>query len=511
MIKYFLNLRTDPAEKVTGRFRRFCKSLHGDETGSISLASVFALILLAYLLGLVMNSARQADQRVKLQNTADAAARSGGVMVARSMNTVAFTNHLISDVFALTAFFREARDQQTAGHMEEIFDHWRRVAPHLESSEFPKFAQLGADIQRKLPVEEQMVLQYLLWAQAASEQMLPVVETILEDELISEFQRDLLVYTPLAVQAATNEVAQRHSQAWPAPIELTAVMWRAIGDPVGGPSEEVLRSIPIEDVLLDPYANTSDAIAEAKTLRDELAKRYLNQWNDESLRAFDQYGKMSQFANLWRGYTCGQLDRLLNEEYPQLNLPMRIRPDYGFYSNLTELEQDYNFVAVVYAKPITDRVPRLFQNPLVADQIAVSQVQVFIPRQRMRTGNVVHFFKENIVSSDENHLGGMPRDFVNDPAPGPANRSARSDKRVYWRDRHHYLDWLLGSRRESAGTQKEVWSAMNQNWEMQLVPATASMMPQILSQPPGLPGTGNVIPPNFGSLSSAEMQMLIQH
>jgi hypothetical protein len=37
------------------------------------------------------------------------------------------------------------------------------------------------------------------------------------------------------------------------------------------------------------------------------------------------------------------------------------------------------------------------------------------------------------------------------------------------------------------------------------------MMPQILSQPPGLPGTGNVIPPNFGSLSSAEMQMLIQH
>jgi hypothetical protein len=511
MNKYFTKIRSRQTHVIMGRFRYLSKRLHGDETGSISLASVFALILLAYLLGLVMNSARQADQRVKLQNTADAAARSGGVMVARTMNTVAFTNHLISDVFALTAFFREAKEQQTAGHIEEIFDHWRRVAPHLESSEFPKFAQLGADIQRKLPVEEQMVLQYLLWAQAASEQMLPVLETILKEELISQFQRDLLSYTPLAVQAATNEVAQRHSLSWPAPVELSAVMWRTIGDPLGGASEEMLRSIPIEDVLLDPYANTSDAIAEAKDRRDVLAKNYLNQWNNESLRAFDQYGKMSQFANLWRGYTCGQLERLLNEEYPELNLPMRIRPDYGFFPSLSELERDYNFVAVVYAKPISDRVPRLFRNPLAADQIAVSQVQVFIPRQRVRTGNVVHFFTENIESSDENHLGGMPRDFVNDPAPGPANRSARSDKRVYWRDRHHYLDWLLGSRRENAGTQRHVWSVMNQNWEMQLVPATASMMPQILSQPPGLPGTDQVMPPNFNSLSSAEMQLLIQH
>ncbi|MDP7377414.1 MAG: pilus assembly protein TadG-related protein, partial [Pirellulaceae bacterium] len=60
--------------------RRSFRRLHGlnsDESGSISLASVFALVLLAYLLGLVMNSARQADQRVKLQNAADAAAHSG--------------------------------------------------------------------------------------------------------------------------------------------------------------------------------------------------------------------------------------------------------------------------------------------------------------------------------------------------------------------------------------------------------------------------------------------------
>lgn len=508
-----------PTQKSTvtmGRveLRRSFRRLHGlnsDESGSISLASVFALVLLAYLLGLVMNSARQADQRVKLQNAADAAAHSGGVVIARTMNSIAFTNHLISDVFALTAFFREARDQQAARHVDEILDHWRRVAPHLESSEFPKFSQLGVDIQRKVPIEEQMVLQYVIWAQAASQQMLPVLETILQEELLTQYQRDLLIYAPQTVQAATNEVAQRHSESWPVPAELTAVMWRTIAEPLGGPSEEDLRSIPIEDVLLDPFANTAASIDEARTVRDGLAKRYLTEWNNESLRAFDQYGKMSQFANLWRGYTCGQLDRLLDEEYPSTNLPMRLRPDYGDFSPLSGLERDYQFVTVVYARPISDRIPRLFRNPLTADQVAVAQVQVFIPRQRLRTGNVVHFFEKSISSSGENHLGGMPGDYVNDPVPGPANRSARSDKRQYWRDHHHYLDWLMGVRRETAGTDGEVWSVMNQNWEIQLVPATASMMPQILSQPPRLPGTESVTPPALGTLTSDEMQMLIQH
>ncbi len=35
----------------------------------------------------------------------------GGVTdMRRGMNTLAFTNHLLCDVFALTAFMREARD-----------------------------------------------------------------------------------------------------------------------------------------------------------------------------------------------------------------------------------------------------------------------------------------------------------------------------------------------------------------------------------------------------------------
>ena len=51
---------------------------------------------------------------------------------------------------------------------------------------------------------------------------------------------------------------------------------------------------------------------------------YLDQWNAELLSGFDQVAKMSQFAGLWRSFTCGYLEHLLNVEYPHTNLPMVI-------------------------------------------------------------------------------------------------------------------------------------------------------------------------------------------
>src|SRR5437773_11746284 len=86
--------------------------MHRDESGSISLATVVALLLLTMLLGMVINVGRQIDNKVKLQNTADTATYSGGVLLARGMNSLAYTNHMLTEVFALTAFMREARDRR---------------------------------------------------------------------------------------------------------------------------------------------------------------------------------------------------------------------------------------------------------------------------------------------------------------------------------------------------------------------------------------------------------------
>ncbi|MCE9555866.1 MAG: Tad domain-containing protein, partial [Planctomycetes bacterium] len=85
--------------------------LHRDEGGTISILSVFAVLLMAMLLGMVMNVGREVNNKVQMQNAADAATYSGGVVMSRGMNTLAFTNHLLCDTFALTAFMREARDR----------------------------------------------------------------------------------------------------------------------------------------------------------------------------------------------------------------------------------------------------------------------------------------------------------------------------------------------------------------------------------------------------------------
>ncbi|MGA2255300.1 MAG: flp pilus-assembly TadE/G-like family protein, partial [Thermoguttaceae bacterium] len=77
----------------------FIRKLHCDERGSISIVSVFAVMFLTMLLGMVMNVGRHVDGKIRMQNAADSAAYSGGVVLARGMNTLAFTNNLLCDVF----------------------------------------------------------------------------------------------------------------------------------------------------------------------------------------------------------------------------------------------------------------------------------------------------------------------------------------------------------------------------------------------------------------------------
>ena len=490
----------------------FIGRLHRDQSGSISIASVFALILLSFLLGLVMNASRQADHRIKLQNAADAAAYSGGIVMARSINTIAFTNHLTADVMALTAFFREARDGHSVPAALEVLDHWRRIAPHLADSEFPKFAQLGSEIPAKVDIETRMVQDWSVWALAMSESMLPVLEAILNDEAIPNFQRDLVVNTPRILQAAVDQVVQRHVRAWPYAARARAVVWRSLGSPIDGPDEAVLRSVPVVDPVLDPTEDPEREWAEARGTRDALARIYLTEWNDESLRAFDRYGRMSRFADLWRSFTCGQLERLI-EENRDRNLPLRMRrPGEVLVADLAPEERDFAFVAVVYAAPLTDRVPRIFSNPMVADQIAFAQTHVFVSRARLRSSPILHLFDGSFRLVEDRHLGGMPRDFAFDQPLGAAVRSARADQAIYDQfDRtegiHEYANWRWGVRREGS----HAADAFSQNWRTQLVPATATRLNLILGSVPAIDDRSEVVPPALIEMVPADLHRLTHH
>ena len=375
--------------------------LHRDERGTISLISVFTLLLLTVLMGMVINVGRQVDNKVKLQNAADASTYSGGVVLARGMNTLAFSNHLLCDVFAITAFLREGSQRNAESLTPEILATWQRMSPDLTNSGFSSgdrqpilnappnllaFTEVGPAIDAKLPLEQEMVRTYSDWMQAVSMRLLPTFEQILAQRMIPQFQSDVMNAIPLMAQLATDEIARTHgpvaARRATSPEVPSAVLWRTIVDPVAGAADAqsvvdpYLRTLPVVDPVND-YLPMSDQMRYqqiARQQRQQTATRYLRDWNDRGMQYFDQYAKMSQFGRLWRGFTCGQLKKLLEEEYPDSNLPFVIRytpADVG--RDQTWLDRDYMFIGVAYRPQIAPTMGKVFQTRLESDAQAYSQ------------------------------------------------------------------------------------------------------------------------------------------
>jgi hypothetical protein len=89
---------------------------------------------------------------------------------------------------------------------------------------------------------------------------------------------------------------------------------------------------------------------------------------------------MSQFGRLWRGFTCGQLEKLLTEDYPDRNLPYVIRympSEVG--RDPARLDQDYMFVGVAYRRQIAPAMGRAFPTPLASDAQAYCQGMLYVP------------------------------------------------------------------------------------------------------------------------------------
>lgn len=464
---------------------------HGDERGAISIVSVFALLLLTMLLGMVMNSARQVDHKIRLQNAADTTSWTGGLVMARNMNTLAFTNHLLSDVFALTAFLREAQENHAAETAPELLDNWERIGPFLQTSEFPPFADLGNAISAKVPIERRMATTWTSWARSSSDAIRPVLEQILAQELIPQFQRTLVKGTPMLVHQAMSEVAGRHGRSWPSRTQLHSAMWHTTGEQLG---QQMLNTNALP--VVDPMENGSDSSSRyfraARSERDYLAHVYLQHWNHEKLREWDgavgdvgQNGKMSQYANVWRIFTCGQLRRLLEEEYPDRNMPYQIRcscdsvglsyqtrrqdenlelnpkpipvnqPDIDAY-----LETQFMFVGVVYAPPWPQMMAGLFKNPTSNDAQAYTQIALMVPRRRI--------------------------------------------VREWWRVNERQEPY-----RQNGSVHPTHWDLTCQNWSVQMTAATAPGIPTILSSTAANSPGGSR--PNLSALDARDLHWISSH
>jgi hypothetical protein len=467
------------------------RSLHGDQQGTISIVTVFSVMLLAMLLGMVLNAGRQADGKVKMQNASDAAAWSGGIVLARSMNTLAFTNHLLCDIFSLTAILREASQHNAEQMVPPILAAWTKVGPVFSQSQFAKFKALGPAITQKVPLEQKMVTAYGNWNAATANLVLPLWEQILAQQLIPQFQRALVAATPQLAQTAAGEIARRHGLGSPERGPMTAMVWLASGSPLQDPT----TALPV----VDPQSNAQyQQIATQQ--RNSLANTYLTQWNNATLTGFDNFAKMSQFAALWRGYTCGQLDKLLNKDYPNTNLPFVIRtPPKQSGDKNPYLEANFKFVGVVYWPQLRETLPGLFHNANHNDALAFSEFMLFVPSRR----SVRNWAGGGGGGAGGMSIGGAPGDTITLPGAAAAPQAQGGGGAN---------TWTVG--RLSTPTN---WDLLTQSWTVKIVPAISAGIPMILSSSPqGISVVDNgqqrgVMPPQLGGLSQQQLNLINTH
>jgi hypothetical protein len=494
--------------------------LHRDDAGAISLLTVFTVLGFAMLLGMVINVGKSIDGKVRRQHAADAATYTGTVILARGMNCVAFANHMLCEVFAMTAYMREGRDRNAEQMVPDTLAAWSRVAPIFARSSFEKFARLGSAMPERIRQEQELVTAFGELTAAKSEMCLPVLEYILgmpeslggqpfdpgnggggggpdaaaRTHLIPEFQRAVVRAIPEVAQLAMQEVTEHHlggrattgPQAGRGPM---SALWRTRVIRVGDRYEQD----PLERTLpaLDPTQEGYDARARSEVLayadpargrRNQLAGHYLDLWNYD--RGFDLgpfhrefrnegvrvSAKMSVFHDYWRIFTCGQLNRLLLEEYPNTNLPHMMR---RYSDGRDPIETDHMFVGTVFTPAGGSFMPGMFDGRRSAgqvpnDSLTFTQAFLFLPRRRFVNGS--HW------------LCPASRDF------GGA---------VLGED--HCVDaWPVE------------WGLFSQNWLARLVPATTVNLDQILQVGPtqSMPG---VRAAPMGNLTTQQIRRVSFH
>ena len=129
--------------KLAAAVRRFVRRTHRDQGGSISILAVFAVLMLTMVLGMIVNVGRQVDGKLRMQNAADAAAYSGGLVMARGLNSLAFTNHLLCEVFAMTLIMREGRDRHSDPYVPDILAAWDNESSRVSAVNFSQVSVVG--------------------------------------------------------------------------------------------------------------------------------------------------------------------------------------------------------------------------------------------------------------------------------------------------------------------------------------------------------------------------------
>jgi hypothetical protein len=453
---------------AAGRLKR---RFHRDQCGTISILAVFAMMLLTILLGMIMNVGRQVDGKLRMQNAADAAAYSGGVVLTRGLNSLAFTNHLLSEVFTMTGILRTLHNRDAERYVPDILTAWQAEGPVLAGSTFPKFSALGNAIPAKADAEQKLVTAFGDWGAAVADGSpgnpnsgaLPLMESILSQHLITTYQRAVVAAIPDMANQAAMTVANLNAQKNGQPDgrgPMTGILWRTDG--------QQLDASYLASLVTDPNVALSDpsapnVMAEARGQRDREAGAVFGIWSSKIMTFFDYGAKMSRFSELWRNFAHAEMQQLL-ANYPDTNLPMVLSSQAQMPSGGTTLDyyepqmnKYYTLLAVVYWGKGPDFFGGIFRSPIDSDPVAYSQLRVFVPTSRL-------VWQKIVPTSSSVPLGGPPG-YTWPPNPSSTSGTAT---------------WVPG-RQWVVSTDWDLW---NQHWTCQLVPATHPIVATILSTPP---------------------------
>jgi len=301
---------------------------------------------------------------------------------------------------------------------------------------------------------------------------------------------------PQLAQSTTQDVARQHGLLDGGRGDLQAMLWRTTQQPVGltdeGLGAWITRTLPVVDPVSDSPTSSIDYRGISVRQRHYLSHLYLNAWNDELLSDFDTDGQLSYFAGFWRGFSCGKLDQLLNEEYPSRNLLFVIRTPREYIADRQGLlEREFNWVGIAYRTHLRATLPGLYRNRMAADDQAYAQLSMFIRRPRL-----VIYQPQAQGPQAGNSYGGAPGDSA------PASTSGGSAI-LYGYGGNGQIRWV-----QWEGLSRD-WDLLNQNWAVQLVPATTASLGALLSvQPPGL---ANVRVPNLQNFAPQDLQRVNTH
>jgi len=108
--------------------------IRGAEEGQINLVSAIIVLGFVVLIGLIGNSGHAVKEKIELQNAADATAYSSALWMARGMNAITTTNHLMGEAAAVIMTFDalggrevgERKRRESSRQLNSLLQDWQK-------------------------------------------------------------------------------------------------------------------------------------------------------------------------------------------------------------------------------------------------------------------------------------------------------------------------------------------------------------------------------------------------